>query len=81
MNMKFQKISRTTSITGDAWGRRLPADRLRRRLLLAIAAAPLLVGMPAEAGEGGGEAGADGETAANRSSPRRTVCTAKEWRG
>ena len=28
--MKFQKISRTTAITGDAWGRGLPADRDRR---------------------------------------------------
>lgn len=53
--MQFQKISRTTSISGDAWGRGLPADRLRRRMLQGIAAAPLLLGMPAEAGEEGGE--------------------------
>ena len=55
MNMKFQKISRTTSVTGDLLGRDLPADRLRRRLLQAMAAAPLLLAMPAEADEGGSE--------------------------
>jgi len=60
MNMKFQKISRTTSITGDAWDLGLPADRHRRRLLRAVAAAPLLLGMPAEAAEGvAGEGDAD----------------------
>lgn len=59
INMKPPTISRTRSNTGDAWDRGLPADRLRRHLLRAIAAAPVLLGMPAEAGEGGGE----GETA------------------
>lgn len=53
--MNFQTICRTTSITGDVRSRGRPADRLRRRLLRAIAAAPLLPGMPAEAGEGGAE--------------------------
>ncbi|SFV17698.1 glycoside hydrolase family 127 protein [Pseudoduganella namucuonensis] len=49
--MEFQKIPRTTAIAGDAWGRGLPADRDRRRLLRAMAAAPLLLGMPALEGK------------------------------
>src|SRR4051812_40023164 len=43
--------------------RGLPANRLRRCLLREIAAAPLLRGMPAEAGAGGGDGGDEGEPA------------------
>jgi DUF1680 family protein len=47
--MKFRKISRTAMVSGDVPGRGLPADRHRRRLLQAVAAAPLLLAMPAGA--------------------------------
>lgn len=45
--MIFQKISRTTSNIAGSLGRALPADRERRRLLRAVAAAPLLLTLPA----------------------------------
>jgi DUF1680 family protein len=61
--MKTRKIARERSTTGADRGHGLPADRVRRHLPQALAAAPLLLGMPAEAGAGGGDRGDEGESA------------------
>lgn len=63
MTADMNRKLRTGSTSGDAWDGELPADLLRRRMLQAIAAAPLLLGMPAEADEASGEESGPGETA------------------
>lgn len=61
--MKTQKIARKRSTIAVAGDHGLPVDRFRRCLLEGIAVAPLLLGMPAEAGEWGGTSGVVWEAA------------------